>query len=1015
VAALLLSGRLSAYSTDALQRNAGIRPEKPLANLVLDQWTTAEGLISNNLTSVAQASDGFIWITSFNGAMRFDGERFQLFDKDNIPQLRTNGIYSIQEDSLGRLWFSTQSSGVLILENGVFRHLPALDTTRSIRIVRFDSKGRIWIGSSNGEVFYGSENGLAALACPQLDRELINDIAEGPDGRIYIATGGHGVLIYEEGEAQPFRWIDKNSGLPSNSVFDLLPWNGRMLLGSAGGLASWKEEQLEVFGETRYLEINQVISDRHGTLWLATEQGLGKLQPATGVLEMHGEEDGLPANQLSSLRFDNEGSLWLSSKKAGLLRAKDGNVTNYTRADGLSSNNINIIVENNGRLFIGADDGKIFTLFNNRISPYPLKTDLKKAGIRDICFDGPVMWIGSYRGLLRREGAREQLLNETNGLKNQDVRRIHLDRQGRLWIGTRSGGIAQMDRSGRLRHFDRSSGLESNYILAIEEAPDGTILVGTNGGGLSMIRPDGSVVTHHLEARSVGILIFNIHVESAGHCWISTNAGIYHFREGKFHKIEFDDRFKAETFFDLLIDNHGKAWLTSNIGILQASLGDMQANIDGELNRVPLKLFDRNDGMYNQECTGATRAMFDREGNLWVPTLGGAVTLHPDSIRINTVIPPVYITRFRTDFDEIIPGDQPIKVIPGYLRYAFRFTALSYYAPEKVQFRYRLDRIDREWIDAGNQRTAQYTNLPPGQYTFQVTASNNDGFWNERGTELHFRVMPALYQTKGFYILLFALAVFLVWLFYLLRFHQIRQRNRELLAMNQELDRFVYAVSHDLRAPLNSIMGLVEVARLEKTMEAKDHCLNLIEKSSGKLENFIVDLIELSRSRRLELQIGRIEVRTAVDAMLNDLKYLDREGKIRFEVAVRNGLLLENDPKRFELVLKNLISNAIKYHDLKKADPWVRISAEQNGDNGILLEVADNGKGIERSHIGRIFEMYFRASSDAKGSGLGLHLTQDAVKRMRGKIEVRSAFQEGTTFRVTLPSNPPARRKEVKE
>ena len=982
----------------------GIRPEKPLANLVIEQWSTAEGLISNNLTHVLQTSDGFIWITSFNGAMRFDGDRFELFDKDNIPNLRTNGIYSINEDPMGRLWFCTQSSGVLIRDGRQFSTLTGLGSTRSIRIVRFDSRGRIWIGSSNGEVLYGSESQLEVLSSPQLEREIIWDITEGPEGRMYIATGGRGILEFDEQAPNPMKWIDKSQGLPSNSVQRLLRWDGGVLIATSSGLVNLNEGRITHFPETRNYEINDILVDRNGLVWLAMEQGLGRLDLGSGMFETFSEEDGLPANQLSALCSDREGSMWISSKKAGLLRLKDGNITNYTRSDGLSSNNVNIIVEDQGVIYVGTDDGKVFTIFDKKVSPFPLRTNLLRAGVRDICFDGDALWIGSYQGLLRKTGETETLFNESTGLPSQEVRRILKDRYGNLWIGTRSGGVLKRDKAGSIGVFDLGKGLFSNYILAIEEDTDGAIVVGTNGGGLSIIRPDGSVETHHFEAQSAGMLIFNIHVESAGQYWLSTNSGIYHYRNGVFSKVTFENHFKAETFFDLIIDHNRTLWLTSNIGILQASLDDLYSNLAGELKAVPVKLYDQKDGMYNRECTGATRAMLDHQGSLWVPTLGGAVTLHPDSLRINTAVPPVYVTHFRTDFDDMdLDGDEII-VSPGYIRYFIGFTALSFYSPGKVQFRYRLNGFDPQWIEAGNRRSAEYTNLPPGKYSFQVIASNNDGYWNERGAEFNLRILPALYQTKGFYLLLIALAILLVWLIYMLRFHQIRRRNRELQAMNQELDRFVYAVSHDLRAPLNSIMGLVDVARLEQTAGAKDHCLELIKQSTVRLENFIVDLIDLSRNRRMGLAPSRIKIRQAIEQILNDLKFLDKEHAIQVTLEVDGGLELFNDPNRFELIMKNLISNAIKYHDFKKPDPWIRIWARSGQAEGIELKISDNGSGIEKNHLGRIFEMYYRASDEVKGSGLGLHLVKEAVAKMKGKIEVESVHREGTTFHLHLPS-----------
>jgi signal transduction histidine kinase len=536
----------------------------------------------------------------------------------------------------------------------------------------------------------------------------------------------------------------------------------------------------------------------------------------------------------------------------------------------------------------------------------------------------------------------------------------------------------------------------------LEEGRNGEIFYGSHSGGLGIINKNGEVINYPIEGGKAGILIFNIDIQEDNTAWIATNIGIYKFENEEFVKVALDESLGAETVFDIVV-THENAWCSSNIGLIRVSMNDLNSYLGGEIEQVPAKLFDRSDGMGSQECTGATRMTLSNGGKLWIPTLGGVSVLNPIEINENKQIPEVYITELITDFQNVdVNTTEKLSIDPGIVRYDLHFTSLSLIAPPKVRFKYRLNGIDDDWIDSGNLREAIYTNLPKGKYSFEVIASNNDGIWNNTGARLDFQVRPYFYEMTTFYILVVICIGLVIWGIIRWRIHNITRVNSELLKLNEELDRFVYSASHDLRAPLSSVMGLVGVAKLETTVKGKDQCLSMINDSIHKLDGFIDDIIDYSRNKRIEVKAENIDIENEIKDIYQELKYMDKDGAIDKRYHCNGTSSLVTDGRRLNIVLKNLISNAIRYHDYKKEDQYINVEIKTNGQY-ITIVISDNGLGIENEHLKNIFMMFYRADEGSKGSGLGLYIVKETIEKLNGTIDVQSKVKEGTTFTINIP------------
>lgn len=969
------------------------------------QWTGENGLISNNITSAYQSRDGFIWITTYNGIMRFDGERIIVYDRGVIPFLATDAFYQVYEDKDGVLWFASQGSGVVLYQDKKFKLLEVSGEKmpKSVRSLFIEADGTVWIGSNNEGLFKMTKDRvLKKLDHPVLNTLNILDVVRDNKGKIWIATDGKGLFSFNGTHLERF---DQNDGLLSNNVNTLgLTKGDTLYIGTADGLHTIFNGKLRTVDFLKNVPINDIYIDEKNRKWFATENGLARISTNNSVEEFTSRKRGFPYTRLNSISRDKEGSVWISTGRDGLLQMRETGIMNIGEEQGLSNNRINIVVEESNKTFyIGTDIGTIDRYKNGEITHVEFRTDLKEAAIRDICEGANgTLWIASYRGILRLQGGSEKLLGEREGLTAIDMRRILKDKNNDLWFASRSGGVFKFSQrlNKVIKHYSKDSGLESDYVLSVEENSKGDIYVGTHSGGLTIINTNGEVNTYHISKNDAGVLIFNIYIDKDDAVWIVSNLGLYHFNDGVFKKIKLQAINKGETYFDWLEDNEHNIWVTTNLGVLKIEHSNLHNFMNGKDTVVHTKLYDNHDGMKNKECTGATRSLVSDNGTLWIPTLGGVAVFYPEKILKNLLPPPVYVTDLITDNETFV--SDTIIVEPGNLRYIFNYTALSYLAPTKIKFKYRLEPVNKAWVESEEKREVEYTNLPPGTYTFRVMASNNDEVWNTTGDSKVLIIKPFFYQTIWFYILCLLVTLVVLYSIYQWRIFVVEKRNKELRKLNSELDRFVYSASHDLRAPLASILGLIAVARLDKSNNGEEY-LNLIEKSIHKLDGFIRDIIDFSRNSRLELDTEPIKFESMIHEIIDELKYMDERGHIQKNVEVTGVGDFYTDRKRLAIILRNLISNAYKYHNPYNENNFVRVEVKYTMHEA-SLSVSDNGIGISEEHVTNIFKMFYRASENNNGSGLGLYIVKETVEKLKGNITVHSVLGQGSTFELKLTS-----------
>ncbi len=980
---------------------------QPLKDYTIEVWSAKEGLPSNNLRHIAKDKDGFLWISTFNGLVRFDGNKFKTFDVENIPVISTSVFYSVLHYGEGNMFISTQSSGLVHYKNGKFTKIvDAKNLSNSIQISFLDASGRLWIGTKNAGVYYLEDDKITRFSIPSFNNRSIMSFTQDSQNNIWIASEGAGVARVRGDNVKVFT---TKEGLVSNIVNAVYYHDGHIHAGTEKGLSTFNNKKWATDPRFSEININYIAEDAHNNVWFATGIGLARIT-LSNVFEFIGEQEGMPSRQISSLAFDNENNVWLTTKQGGLVQLEISNFKNITPAKGLSYKIVNTIEEDiNGVFYIGSDNGDIDVIKNGQITKLTLKKDLKNISIKDIFADDDgTLWIATYDGLIKKKGDIEEYFSVKDGLLSNKIRRIFKDTNGVIWVGSRNGGLNKIHKDGRVESIAIKDGLGSNFVFSVDQTPDGRMLVGTSNGGLNIIYKDGKIDILKPDSILTGLSIFNVYIENDNRFWLATNVGLYCYQNNKFNLINTKNGLVVETIFDIKEDKNGYLWATSILGMVRINKEEALEFIEGRINEITSTLLDDSDGMITRECTGATQSLLSMDNKIWIPTIEGVSILDPENLIINTKIPSVYIEEIYVDDEKVKPitynhkkKNNSIIIGPGHRNYTINYTSLSMYSPGKVLFKYMLEGFDNDWIEIGPERQAKYTNLPYGTYLFKVLAANNDGVWSANPASVEIIIKPFFYNTRWFIILLILAFILLTILLYFYQTKAVKNRNKELVKLNSELDSFSYSVSHDLKAPLSSIKGLLAVAKLEKGENAMEY-YNRIDTSVEKLDSFIKDVIDYSKNSRMELRREPVKVKEIISGVVESLTYLNKEKAIDVALEIEDELVIMSDKTRFIYIINNLITNSFRYADFTKAKPSIKIKASVVKDR-FILRIKDNGQGIKKELQAKIYDMFYRANENSEGSGLGLYIVKESLLKLNGEINIDSEYEIGTTVDVEFP------------
>jgi ligand-binding sensor domain-containing protein len=753
-------------------------PTRPIHQFIHDIWGKKAGLPQQAVNAIAQTTDGYLWLATEDGLVRFDGQKMKVFNLTNTPELGVNDIRSLIADPDGGLWIGT-GQRLVRMRGGVFEDRTTVmgSPKVGVRALAFAADRALWVLTDNGVhrlsgaavTSFTTSNGLP-------DARLTSVL---PDGERSAWVGTmNGLARLEDGKATV---LTTRQGLPHDSVFALLPTgDGGTWVGTMNGLAVVRNGRVEVpasAARLSHIQVRALLADEGGALWMGTAAGIFRL--VGNRLESLTAKTGLSNDTVVALKIDREGSLWIGTMFGGLNRLRNSSIVFMDQADGLAGENVASVMEGRDRsLWIGFVDAGLDRIINGRVRHYSAADGLPNNFVRALAEapDGTI-WVGTTAGLVRLVGDRFVAAGPAEGRPHAPVAAIAIDASGSVWVGTPSGLVRLHD--GRWIRYSKSDGMLTEPACAILAARSGAVWIGTDGGGLAKFEAGRFTVFDQTPGLPGG-QIFDIHEDLDGVLWIGSDHGLSRYKAGSFATIDAKRGLFSDTIFRILDDRAGNFWMSSNIGVAKVEQKQLNDVADGRAALVTSLVFSSDAGTKDAECNGAVQPAGWRaaDGRLWFSASAGAAVIDPKRIWLNTAVPPVVL-------DELTLGEQPVALVrdlklpAGRQEIRFAFGAPSFISPERVEFKYRLDGpgSEAEW-HSGSSRDATFLNLGPGIYTFRVVAANADGVWNNAGASIRFEKLPLFYQTWWFYGLCVVLcgSVVLGTVYWRLREHAERER-----------------------------------------------------------------------------------------------------------------------------------------------------------------------------------------------------------------------------------------------
>ncbi|HUP64389.1 MAG TPA: two-component regulator propeller domain-containing protein [Thermoanaerobaculia bacterium] len=795
-------------------------PPSGVTPFTFETWDESHGLPQSSVQEVGQGEDGYLWIATMGGFARFDGARFTVFDRTSTPVLGDNLIQALFCEG-SRVWIGTGSAGVGVFENGAFRPVPG-SPSDSVWAFAKGSDGTIWIATQGGlaRVEEGRINPFTSPLIPpgepifSVHRDAAGTIWAGAEAGQLIRIAGEEVALFDSGEGLPGSPIRALTSDPS----------GALWIGTENGLSRFADGVFTTFTADDGLASNVVRAlrvDREGVLWIGTYGGLTR-KSGDRFESYRAADSDLPIDTVRSVFEDREGNLWVGTGGGGLSRMRRAAVRSLNHVGPATIGIARTVMESSsGDLWVGTFGNGAVRIRGNDARSFQMDDGLPDDVVLAIAeHPAGTIWLGTRDGLVEMTGGRvRRVIRTADGLPSRIIRALYVDRAGTLWIGTRAG-LARL-KDGRIERLGAAEGVTDAAVFNVIEARDGSIWIVAYGEGLIRIL-NGNVSRIGVESGLPTAKIYSIHEDDRGVLWVgSGGGGLIRYEEGRFAAIDVRAGLVDDVVYQVLEDDDGRLWMSGNKGIFAASRDELDSFARGESLRVSAVGLGKSDGMRSPECNGATQpaGWRTRDGRLVFPTLEGVALLDPDEIRSSTVAP-------RTVIEEVVVNGEPVRLAsrldlaPGAERLEIHYTGLMMSAPERLLFRYRLEPLEREWIEVGSSRIARYTNLPPGRYQFQVAAAQRGGPWNA-GSTIALAIEPHQWETRRFWLLLLGVLIGAVVLFVLLRARRTRRRERELLQLVEQRTSELAAANALLeeQTRVDSLTGLANRRHFDEALD----------------------------------------------------------------------------------------------------------------------------------------------------------------------------------------------------
>ncbi len=778
--------------------------DKPLSAFYRETWTTRQGLPHNQVNAIAQSPDGYLWLGTWEGLVRYNGLEFHVFDRANTPELKDNGIRSVRAGDDGAVVIGTSRGGVTVKRGDRWRTWMEKDglAQEEVMDALLDRQGRLWVATESAGITrmdgdvpiqFNERNGLPS--------DVVYGLLLDRDGSVWAATA-NGVAHFHDDRIQVYR---ADAGLPAAPIFRLIQdATGAIFVGTERGVYRMQGQRFAIASPLLPEDgVPSMAKDNAGNLWVGTvNNGLVRLG-ASGA-ERFTSVRGLPNNRVAGLLVDREGSIWAGTN-AGLLRLSDASFSTWNGDQGLSDDYVRALFEApRGGMWIGTSRGLNLWRDGRIEATYSAAEGLPSDSVLSLLEsrDGSLL-VGSYiDGVLRmRNGKVVGHYDNARGMPGSNqVRALAEEADGTLWIGT-SRGLARL-RNGAFKAYGLAEGLPREFIISLHIARDGSLWVGTANGAANIV--GGKVRTLDMRPVNGAQDVFDFHEDADGTLWLATDRGLLRYRNGVLRGLALKEGLPVDTLFSVVDDELGHLWMTSNRGVLRIKRSDAEAVLDGRLAQLPYDHFGEADGLVSAQCNGGSgpAALRDSRGNIWVATSRGAAVTNPGRLKAyRHQLPQVVLEQAYANDQPVAAENRLLRLPAGTQKLEFRYAALSFLMPRFLRYRYRLEGVDADWIERGNQRVAQYTNLRPGRYRFlvDVSAPTLGRDWSGSPTTIDIEIQPQPWQQAWFLALATVLLGLLLFAIYRWRLGSLRRRATELedvidqrtSALREQTDRLI--------------------------------------------------------------------------------------------------------------------------------------------------------------------------------------------------------------------------------
>jgi ligand-binding sensor domain-containing protein/signal transduction histidine kinase len=748
-------------------------PKRTISQYVHDHWGADRGFVGGEIYAISQSNDGYLWIGTERGLVRFDGYTFTMVHQplpDAPPVDRVRGLLS---DGEGNLWIRLEGPHMLLYRDGKFEDVGARLDLQDVTITAMavDNEGAVLLAGLGDRTLRYRNGHLETVVKTEEQPGTVISMAVTRDGRIWMGTQYDGLSRVSHGQIS--RLVEESD---ASQVKALLPAvNGALWIGTERGLQHWdgksltKEELPTPIGQ---LQILAMARDRRGNVWIGTNHGIVRIS-ISGAVSVDQLRAG-PGNEVTAIFEDRDGSLWFGGPQ-GIERLRDGMFSSFSTAQGLASDrNGPVYVDSDGRTWFAPLSGGLYWMRDGRIAPITLG-GLDHDVVYSISGGKDEVWVGRQSGGLtvltgHDDSFSGRTYTHADGLAQDSVYSVHRSRDGTVWAGTVSAGVSRLA-DGRFTNFSEANGLSSNTVNSIAEGFDGTIWLATPGGLNSFA--DGHWTNRSAQDGLPASNVRTIFEDSKHVLWIATSGGLAFLSSGHIRVPQKLPEGLREQIYGIAEDGMGSLWFTTSDHVFQVNRDRL---LKGSLGVTDIQSYGISDGLPGVEGVGRDRTIVpDQSGRIWVSLDRGLAVADPRVAIDNAVPGTVRIESMSAGGDQLDLQNPP-RLPAGVESIVFNYAGGNLAAPERIRFRYKLDGSDRGWSDVVASRQVTYTNLGPGSYRFRVVASNSNGLWNGPETTVPFIIEPAFWQTWWFRLVCVAAVVLMIVALYRLRMYQMTRR-----------------------------------------------------------------------------------------------------------------------------------------------------------------------------------------------------------------------------------------------